>query len=254
MKTMSIYEEQETRLTNSPIVDDGDRRRTKVRSGPPRNVKLGRDEHIVQTIRPHWSGIVPGLLFLIGLFIVPVTLYAVGRAQWGTLALLVLALAEPLLLLVLMQARRANSLIVTNKRLICTHGIFDHVHRGVPIGHITNVSAHHDFIQGLLGTGTVEVDISGQFGPEIFPNIPDPDEVAELLIEEVEDFESAVSRAVATNKTGVQPSAPAPRPLDLPTPASRSLDEIERLHHLLSEDAITQEEYDFAKATLLQRF
>jgi uncharacterized membrane protein YdbT with pleckstrin-like domain len=250
---MSIYEEQETRLTNSPIVDDGDRRRTKVHGGPPRDVRLGRDEHIVQTIRPHWSGIVPGLLFLVGLFIVPATLFAVGRAQWGTVALFVLVIAEPILLSVLMRARRANSLIVTNKRLICTHGMFDHVHRGVPIGHITNISAHHDFIQGLLGTGTVEVDISGQFGPEIFPNIPNPDDVAELLIEEVEDFESAVSRAVATNNTESRTKEPAARPTEPPTATSRSLDEIERLHHLLSEGAITQEEYDFAKATLLER-
>jgi hypothetical protein len=251
---MSIYEEQETRLTNSPIVDDGERRRTKVRSGPPRDVRLGRDEHIVQTIRPHWSGIVPGLLFLVGLFTVPATLFAVGRAQWGTVALLVLVVAEPILLLILQRARRANSLIVTNKRLICTHGMFDHVHRGVPIGHITNISAHHDFIQGLLGTGTVEVDISGQFGPEIFPNIPNPDDVAELLIEEVDDFESAVTRAVATNNVKTQPTETISRAAEPPTSASRSLDEIERLHHLLSEDAITQEEYDFAKATLLQRF
>jgi membrane protein YdbS with pleckstrin-like domain len=246
---MTIYEEQETRLTDSPIVENAHHKRIRVQSERPTKQPLAHDERIIRTVRPHWSGILPGVFFLIGLFAIPFALQALDRPQWAFIAVLVLMVAEPIGLAALLHARRANSLVITNKRLICSHGFFEHVHRGVPIGHITNVSSHHDVLQRLLGTGTVEVDISGQYGPEVFPNIPEPDEVAELLIEEIEDFESAMSQAPP-------PATPSPATTTTehsPARPTGVIDEIERLHHLLSSGAITQEEYEHAKTSLFRQ-
>ena len=95
-------------------------------------------------------------------------------------------------------------------------------------------------LQKLLGTGTVKVDVAGAIGPEVFPNVSDPNGLAELLIRLVDDYESNM----AGEPEEIQPQHPR---------SSTGLEEIERLHKLLTSGAITEDEYDDAKTTLLKR-
>jgi membrane protein YdbS with pleckstrin-like domain len=210
----------------------------------PRHDELAPGERVLFVASPHWTGILPGILFLGSLFIIPITLSLLGFYRAAIISFLVLAIAIPLAVLQLLATRRGNRLTVTNQRMICAHGFFDHEHRGIPIGYITNVTTHHDLLQKILGTGTVKVDVAGAIGPEVFPNLPDPNGLAELLIRLVDGYQSDVAN---------EPDEEAPQRYPQHLSASGGLDEIERLHKLLTSGAITEDEYDDAKSKLLER-
>lgn len=250
-----MYNPNEERITDSPIIDEQRPRHVHVRTSRGPHVALAHDEHIVRTVYPHWTGILPGMLFLASLFFVPVAVAAFGFTREAFLVLLALFALIPIAVLLLFHARHGNALVITNKGLICAHGFFDHVHRGIPVGQITNVSTHHDLIQKLLGTGTVEIDVAGQFGPEVFPNIPEPEEVAEILVEGVENFEFQLEQEQEQQQLLQQQQRNAYKspPVHAAQTTKPPLDEIERLYHLLTTGAITEDEYNIAKRTLLEK-
>lgn len=244
-------DEMPSRLTDSPIVESEHNRHHETIRNVSQHDGLAPGERILLVASPHWSGILPGILFLGSLFVVPIALALLDFYRAATISFFVLVVSVPLATIQLLATRRANTLTVTNQRMICAHGFFDHEHRGIPIGYITNVTTHHDLLQRLLGTGTVKVDVAGAIGSEVFPNVSDPNGLAELLIRLVDNYESDVAN---------EPEEVSPRhPQHLPSTArssggsSSGLDEIERLHKLLTSGAITEDEYDDAKSTLLKR-
>jgi hypothetical protein len=181
----------------------------------------------------------PAIVFLGSLFVIPVTAALLSFWTIASISLITVAIINALALFLMKIRTNSNGVVVTNQRLICTHGLFETDMREIPIGHITNVASHHDFFQRLAGSGTVEVDVGGSLGPEIFPNVADPEGLAELLVHEVDRFESGMTGgALRANGTH-------DRPRRCP------VDELSQLHRLLQEGALSNAEYEQLKAQLL---
>ena len=229
----------ETWRTSSPIVDEPHHvRHHHVQEHRTRQrYRLEPNEQVKRVVKPHWTSLLPAMAFLGSLFVIPAVAAAMSFRYIAIVSLLAVSTITALTAWLLKIRFDTNGVVVTNQRLICTHGLFEPDMREIPIGHITNIASHHDFLQRLAGSGTVQVDVGGSFGPEILPNVADPDGLAELLVHEVDKFESGLTAG---------PVVAAPEPF-----RTCPVDELSRLYGLLRNGAVTKSEYEQLKRQLL---
>jgi membrane protein YdbS with pleckstrin-like domain len=213
---------------------EGARRRPALAfSGMPFPQKLLNDgERVVVDVRPHvWVMAWPVLIAAVvvagsaaaAIVGVPVAV------SWALVGLLVLALAY---LLVRYVRWRATRLIVTNQRYIRRSGVISRSGREIPLSQLADISYHQNLFDRIIKAGDLTLESAGRESDEVFDSVPHP-----LTVQnEIYKLISARQPATMTVEPG----------LSLP-------EQLEKLDGLRHSGAISQDEFNSAKARLLER-
>ncbi len=154
-------------------------------------------------------------------------------------------------------------LTLTNKRLIYTLGVFKKSKREFLLASISNVSVYQSVFQRLVGSGFLVIETGAE--PErshTFCDVPHPEELKECIVAEASRVREgipkqtveSIAREVSKTLKSEQPTREiAVVPPERPPIYTEIVDQIERLDSMRKSGAITDEEFERAKAALLKK-
>ena len=142
---------------------------------------LNPGEEVAADLRPHWK-------FLFGpaaavVIVAAASLVALAKSapRWADLVLAAV-LALSLFWLGGRWLRWAStSFVVTTQRLVVRKGAFRRVVREILINRLTDVSCRQTVFDRLLGCGDVLIESPGRDSPDVFPDLPRPMAVQNLI-------------------------------------------------------------------------
>lgn len=203
--------------------------------------KLNEGEIIKLDMHPHWWYFVEAVAALVG-----VILAGCAFLVWGpddgtvndTITWVVIAGLVITSLWVVARYMKwiTTNFVVTTNRLIFRQGLIAKSGIEIPLERVNNVNFSQGVIERLLGAGDLLIESGGESGQQRFSDIRRPDEVQNLISNEIEAYRD---RRAASN-----PGFAAPQMHDV-------AGQLERLEGLLQRGTITQEEFDHQKAKLL---
>lgn len=199
---------------------------------------LNDNEVLVLDLRPHWISMVLPTLALVasivfGLLVVPVD-GGLGKALAVVgLVLIVLALVG---FLVKLLGWSNTNFVLTSDRIITRRGVLTKSGIEIPLERINTVFFDQRLIERMVGAGDLAIESAGERGSETFENIRKPAIVQREIYVQMEDNE---------NRKFDRVRAPAP------VAGLSPVEQVERLHGLLQQGAITPAQYEAEKARIL---
>ncbi|WP_431216064.1 PH domain-containing protein [Puia sp. P3] len=200
---------------------------------------LQKGEKILLITHASWTSlIIPVFIALVGF----VGSYFIGFIQnYGWIA----AVLGLLYLLIRYAAWRANIWVVTNFRVIDEVGLINHFAKESPLDKINNVSYSRTVMGRIFNYGDVEIQTAAQVGATTYVNVNHPKRLQETIAAAQSEYKNweygnqAKQMAAAMDTRGAAASAP------------QVAAELEKLFELKMKGAISEEEYNRAKARLL---
>jgi membrane protein YdbS with pleckstrin-like domain len=195
-------------------------------------------EQVVIDVRPHWWYLVgPVVVFaavIAGALAVAVDALP-SAADWTAIAALVLAGVW----LVGRYVRWAStSLVVTTTRLIRRTGVVSRSGREVPLAALTDITYHQRLGQRLIGAGDLLLESAGRDGQEVFPDLPRPAWIQQVIATLVDQIRRPFSSPGGESGGSSTWSIPA---------------QIQELDGLRRRGLITDAEFQAKKTQLLDR-
>jgi uncharacterized membrane protein YdbT with pleckstrin-like domain len=197
---------------------------------------LNDNEVLVLDLRPHWLAIALPTLALLVACVVGILVAAAGWPKALlviALGLIVLALAN---FLVKLLGWSNTNFVLTSDRIITRRGVLTKSGIEIPLERINTVFFDQRLIERMVGAGDLAIESAGERGSETFENIRKPAIVQREIYVQMEDNE---------NRKFDRVRAPAP------TAGLSPVEQIERLHGLLQQGAITPAQYEAEKARIL---
>lgn len=211
---------------------------------------LRKDEEMVLDTRPHWwfvffpsltlaGAVLLGLIVLVNDpsgFLGDAASIITGLLVLGTLGWFASRYASWV----------STNFVVTSDRIIFREGVFAKRGIEIPIDKINAVHFEQGVFERLLGNGNVKIESASEQGSSVFENIPKPSAVQSIIYGVVDTREDNTYHRMgaATAQALQQGAAPAAPQASVP-------DQLEKLHQLKQQGAITEEEYQAQKARLL---
>jgi membrane protein YdbS with pleckstrin-like domain len=212
---------------------------------------LQKGEKILLLTYSSWTSlIIPAFLALV---IVVAGIFTVYHFQWvwGWLISL-LGIAWWLLKY---YTWRVNIWVVTNFRVIDEAGFLNHYAKESPLDKINNVSYDQTLTGRLFNFGHVEIQTAAEAGATDYYNVNHPRRLKDTITAAQAEYKNwqfgyqAAQMAAAIN---VRPDAPTGDHARTGTPAASGVAaELEKLFDLKMKGALSEEEYNRAKARLL---
>ncbi len=141
---------------------------------------------MVIDVRPHWwylSGPVVVLVAVIAGAVAVAVHSLAAVVNWIAVG----ALALAVLWLVGRYIRWAStSLVVTTSRLIRRTGVLARSGREIPLAALTDISYHQRLLQRIIGAGDLLLESAGRQGQEVFPDLPGPARIQQVIATEVD--------------------------------------------------------------------
>jgi len=200
---------------------------------------INDNEELVLDLRPHWLFLAPatGLLVVavvVGLFV------SVGHDFTGGTGTAVHLLA--LLLLVLALGYFAlkyaswvtTMFVLTSDRILTRRGILSKSGTEIPLERINTVFFHQSLFERMVGAGDLTLESAGEKGSESFTDIRKPAIVQREIYVQMEHNENRKFDRVGAGGTAMSVA-----------------EQLEKLHGLLQQGALTQAQYEAQKAKLL---
>jgi uncharacterized membrane protein YdbT with pleckstrin-like domain len=153
---------------------------------------LAEDEEVVRHLHPHWLTVfwpVVWFLLIVGAASFGTAMIPAGRQQ-GMLRMLVLALAVVLMLTfvaVPLLRWRTTHYVITTHRLLFREGILARRGRDLGLSRITDVSYTQSLWDRVIRSGTLTIETAGESGATVLKQIPDSEDVQQLLNHMVEE-------------------------------------------------------------------
>lgn len=197
---------------------------------------LNDNEVLVLDLRPHWLAIALPTLALLAACAVGIIVAAAGWPDpllWLALALIVVALAS---FLVKLLGWSNTNFVLTSDRIITRRGVLTKSGIEIPLERINTVFFDQRLIERMVGAGDLAIESAGERGSETFENIRKPAIVQREIYVQMEENE---------NRKFDRVRAPAP------TAGLSPVEQVERLHGLLQQGAITPAQYEAEKARIL---
>lgn len=143
---------------------------------------LGEGEDIVLDMHPHWRQLVlPLLKALVAVGLTTFVLAKVGGHKYSTVMRWIIFAVAAILVVwgsVLPYMRwRTTQYVVTTKRVVIRKGVVSREGRDVPLHRINDVSFSKDFLERMLGSGTLTVESAGERGQVVLTDVPNVEEV-----------------------------------------------------------------------------
>jgi uncharacterized membrane protein YdbT with pleckstrin-like domain len=197
---------------------------------------LNSNEELVLDLRPHWLAIALPTLFLV-VVIVFGLIAAVANWHviilWIALILIVVALVN---FLVRLLGWSNTNFVLTSDRIITRRGVLTKSGIEIPLERVNTVFFNQRLFERMVGAGDLAIESAGERGTEKFDNIRKPAIVQREIYVQMEDNE---------NRKFDRVRAPAP------TAGLSPVEQIERLHGLLQQGAITPAQFEAEKARIL---
>jgi uncharacterized membrane protein YdbT with pleckstrin-like domain len=152
-----------------------------------------------------------------------------------------------LYLLIRYAAWNANIWVVTNFRVIDEVGLLSHFAKESPLDKINNVSYRRTVMGRIFNYGDVEIQTAAEVGATIYVNVTNPKRLQETIVNAQSEYKNweygnqARQMAAAMDTRGGGQAASAPQVAA----------ELEKLFELKMKGAISEDEYNRAKARLL---
>ena len=179
---------------------------------------LAEDEEVVRHLHPHWLTLfwpVVWFLALVGGVSFGMAVIPVGRQQ-GVVRMLIFAVALVLLLtVVLVPVLRwgTTHYVISTHRLLFREGIMSRRGRDIGLSRITDVSYRQTLWDRIINSGTLTIESAGESGTTVLKQIPDSEDVQQLLnlmIEEDADRRAQESAGYLGDHYGHRATAPQP--------------------------------------------
>lgn len=201
----------------------------------PKNL-LNDGEDVVLDLRPHWSRLVPPVFVTVLLIAAAVAVTAFADVPPVAFALLAVLVVSVLWLLRVYVKWTTTNFVVTTERLIHREGVVSKKGIEIPLDRVQTIKFSQSVWERLLGAGDLLIESAGESGQNLFTDIRRPSTVQNVIYREIEAHENR--RADRTWAGGSRA-------------ALSTAEQLEKLHRLLRDGAITQAEYDAQKARLL---
>jgi uncharacterized membrane protein YdbT with pleckstrin-like domain len=212
--------------------------------------RLQKDEQILLVTYSSWTILVmPVILAILG---IAAAILIVIKAQtpWGWLAAVVGILYFYLKYL----NWKVNLWVVTNYRVIDETGLLRHYAKESPLDKINNVSYDQSVWGRLFNFGHVEIQTAAEVGATDYYNVQHPRRLKDTITQAQAEYknlqyntQAQQMAAAMDSRYAAPPRAAQAQAADAPQVAH----ELEKLFELKMKGAITEEEFQRAKARLL---
>lgn len=195
---------------------------------------LHTNEELVLDLRPHWLAVAkPTLLLLLACAfgIVVAVLEWPTWVIWLALALIAVALVW---FVVKLLGWLTTNFVLTTDRLISRQGVLAKSGIEIPLDRINTVFFNQSLFERLVGAGDLAIESAGERGNQSFSNIRRPAQVQREIYVQIEDNENRKFDRVGRGGGGLS-----------------TAEQLEKLHGLLVQGAITQEQYEAERTRLL---
>ena len=196
---------------------------------------LSDDESIVTEFRPHWRLLFIPVAWLLAGIVAIVSMYALFDLSGTVASIVVAVITVAMVWLVVTPFVKwwFTVYVLTSERLITRSGVIARSGIEIPLENINNVLFHQNVLERILKAGDLLIESAGESGQSRFENIPRPDEFQSVLYKVREARTKALAREEGG---GAQVDA---------------TQKLERLARLYREGAVTEEEFEAAKRSLL---
>ncbi len=209
---------------------------------------LNDHEELVLDLRPHWWYLAPAvaaLVVAIGLGIF--ALAESGDSTAGT-SLKVGAGVLVLIALVYFVGRylrwTTTNFVLTTDRVVSRRGLISKQGIEIPLERINTVFFHQGPFERMVGAGDLVIESAGERGSEPFTDVRRPAYVQREIYVQMESNDNRKFDRINTNiTTGMAGQAPAP--------GLSTAEQLEKLHQLAQQGALTPEQFEAEKAKLL---
>jgi|SRR5579875_140508 uncharacterized membrane protein YdbT with pleckstrin-like domain len=195
---------------------------------------LNPGEVVEADLRPHWKFLAKPATAVVVSAGGSLFALAEGVPRWARLALA----AVVVLCLAWLAGRwlrwRATTFVVTNQRLVVRKGVLARTGREIVLDRLTDITCRQGLLDRLVGCGDVLVESPGRDSPEVFWDLPRPQEVQSLISRLLSERAGAPGRLPASSE---------------PTVA----DQLAQLAELRRRGVISRREFAAKKAELLSR-
>jgi uncharacterized membrane protein YdbT with pleckstrin-like domain len=200
---------------------------------------LNDGEEIVLDLRPHWVYLAPATFFLVFAIVLGVVAAVMVDGDAGTaasIAALVL-LAVAVLYFAYKYVNWVTTMFVlTTDRIITRRGWLSKSGIEIPLERINTVFFNQRILERLLGAGDLSIESAGERGTENLTDIRKPALVQREIYVQMEQNENRKFDRVRGPATGASLS---------------TAEQLEKLHGLVQQGALTPAQYEAEKAKLL---
>jgi len=199
---------------------------------------LNDNEELVLDLRPHWVAIAFPTLLLVASIVFGFLVLPVGGDLGNVLAVLALVLIVVALLsfLIKLLGWSNTNFVLTSDRIITRRGVLTKSGIEIPLERVNTVFFDQRLFERMLGAGDLAIESAGERGTEKFDNIRKPAIVQREIYVQMEDNEN---RKFDRVRAPAQVAGLSP------------VEQVERLHGLLQQGAITPAQYEAEKARIL---
>jgi uncharacterized membrane protein YdbT with pleckstrin-like domain len=225
---------------------------------------LANDETIVFDVHHHpFTLSKPALPFLVFLVVWLVLLTEVGffREGWALIAGLAVLAALAIYFAWRIAVWSHVNFVLTDRRLVYQSGVVTKHSREIPLSRVNDVTGYQMVLGRMVGMGDIVIEVSEK-GKAAFFDLPDPGKLKLAILEAVHaaradtprESARSLAREVAREVKREQPTSElAPLPPERPPLYSEIVDQIERLDSMRERGVITEEEFEEAKRSLLDK-
>lgn len=197
---------------------------------------LNEREELILDLRPHWLAVALPTVLLAGAIAFGLV---AALADWPTpvlwLALILIVVALASFLIKLLGWSNTN-FVLTSDRIITRRGVLTKSGIEIPLERVNTVFFNQRLFERMVGAGDLAIESAGERGTEHFENIRKPAIVQREIYVQMEENE---------NRKFDRVRAPAP------VAGLSPVEQVERLHGLLQQGAITPAQYEAEKARIL---
>jgi membrane protein YdbS with pleckstrin-like domain len=206
---------------------------------------LQKGEKILLVTYTSWTALVLPFLVALALVVVGIVIVLRVPSVWGWLV----SLAGVGYWLLRYSAWRVNIWVVTNFRVVDEAGLLTHYAKESPLDKINNVSYDQTVAGRLFNYGHVEIQTAAEAGATDYFNVNHPKRLKDTITAAQSEYKNwqfgnqAAQMAAAMDARGAVVAKTSQAPV--------IAEELERLFELKMKGALSEEEYNRAKARLL---
>jgi uncharacterized membrane protein YdbT with pleckstrin-like domain len=209
---------------------------------------LQKSEKILLLTHSSWTALVLPLLVALALIIIGMVVVWKVPSVWGWLV----SVAGVVYWLLRYSAWKVNIWVVTNFRVIDEAGLLTHYAKESPLDKINNVSYDQTVWGRLFNFGHVEIQTAAEAGATDYYNVNHPKRLKDTITAAQAEyknwqFSNQAQQMAAAMDARNDGHVAAARAAEAPAIAQ----ELERLFELKMKGALSEEEYNRAKARLL---
>jgi uncharacterized membrane protein YdbT with pleckstrin-like domain len=200
---------------------------------------LNDGEEVVLDLRPHWVYLAPATFFLLVAIVVGILAAVKVDGDAGTaasIAALVLLVAAVLYFVYRYVNWVTTMFVLTTDRIITRRGWLSKSGIEIPLERINTVFFNQRILERLLGAGDLSIESAGERGTEHLSDIRKPALVQREIYVQMENNENRKFDRVRGPGGGSSLS---------------TAEQLEKLHGLVQQGALTPEQYEAEKAKLL---